>query len=144
MNDPSGHVGDDPQERERHILPDDGGSLKQPLVLGWQPVDPRRQDRLRRRRDLPRLRRPRHPIGPPIPNEHLGLHQRLHALLEEEGVALGPLDQRALEGLERPVLAQQGGEQLFGGLGRQRIDPELGVVGLAPPRVLVLGTVADE
>jgi hypothetical protein len=140
-----------PQERERNILPDDGGRLKQPLLLGWQPVDARGKDRLDRRLDLPRFqtafglcRRRRHPIGPPVPDEHLRLHQGPHALLEEEGAALGPLDQRAPEGLERRVLAQQGGEQLSGALGRQRIDPELGVVGLAPPGVLVLGTVTDE
>jgi hypothetical protein len=38
------------QEREGHILPDDGRGLEEPLVLGRQPVDARRQDRLRRRR----------------------------------------------------------------------------------------------
>src|SRR5207247_1948933 len=38
----------------------------------------------------------------------------------------------------------EGGEQFFGALGRERIDPELGVVGLASPGVLVLGTVADD
>jgi hypothetical protein len=53
---------------------DDGGGLKQRLVVGRQPVDPRCEDRLNRRRDLPRLRtafglwrRLRYPIGPPIP-----------------------------------------------------------------------------
>ena len=95
------------QERERHILPDDGGSLQQRLLLGWQPVDTRRKHRMSRRRDLPHLRCLRHPIGPPIANEHLGLHQGLHALLEEEGVTLGPLDQHALERLEGPVLAEE-------------------------------------
>jgi hypothetical protein len=56
-----GHVGDGLQERERHVFPDDGGRLEQPLVLGRQPIDARRQDRLSRRRDRPRLERPCHP-----------------------------------------------------------------------------------
>src|SRR5439155_20138619 len=49
-----------------------------------------------------------------------------------------------LEGLECRVVAEQGGQQLFGARGRQRIDPDLDVVRLAPPGVLILGTVADE
>ena len=112
------HIDDSLQERERHVLSDDGGRLQQPLVLGGQPVDARRQDRLSRRRDRPYLGRLRHAIGPPIPNEHLGLHQGLDALLEEERVALGPLDQHLLERLECRVVAQQGGQQLLGADGR--------------------------
>jgi hypothetical protein len=42
-----GHVGDGLQECEGHILPDDGGSLKQRLVLGWQSVDTCGKDRQR-------------------------------------------------------------------------------------------------
>jgi hypothetical protein len=46
-------------------------------------------------------------MSPAIPDEYLGLHQGLHGLVQEEGVALGPLDQHALEGLEALVLAQE-------------------------------------
>ena len=67
-------VGDGREERDRHGLPDDGSRLQQPLVLGHEPVDPRRQDRLHRRRELPGFRTAfslcrhrRHPIGPAIP-----------------------------------------------------------------------------
>jgi hypothetical protein len=49
-----------------------------------------------------------------------------------------------LKVLEELVLAQQGVEQLFGAFGRQRVDSQLEVVRLAPPRVLVLGPVVDE
>jgi hypothetical protein len=139
-----GHVRDGLQERERHVLPDDGGGLEEALVLGRQPVDARREDCLRRRRDLPRVRRLRHPIGPPLSDEHLGFHEGLHALFQEEGVPLGPLDQHPRERLEGPVLAQQGVEQRFGALWWQRVDPQLEVVGLAAPGVLVLGPVVDE
>ena len=144
MNAFLGHIGDGLQQCERHILTDDGGRLKEALVLGWQPVDTGGEDRLSRRRDLPCLGRLRQSIGPAIPDQRPGLHQGLHRLLEEEGVAFGPLDQHALEALEALVLAQERGEQLFSALERQRIDPELGVVGLARPGVLVLGTVVDD
>ena len=93
-------IGDGLQQCERHILPDDGGRLKESFVLGWQPVDTGGEDRLSRRWDLPCLGRLRHPISPAITDQHVGLHQDLHRLLEKEGVAFGPLGQDALEGLE--------------------------------------------
>src|SRR5215470_18869508 len=46
------HIGDEPQYCERHVLPDDGGCLKESLVLGWQPVDTGGEYRLSRRWDL--------------------------------------------------------------------------------------------
>jgi hypothetical protein len=64
--------------------------------------------------------------------------------LQEEGIPLGPLDQHPRERRERAVLAQEGPEQRLGALGGQRVDPELEVVGLAAPGVLVLGPVVDE
>jgi hypothetical protein len=42
------------------------------------------------------------------------------------------------------ILAEQGRQQLLGTLGRQGIDAQLEVVGLAPPPVLVLGSVVGE
>ena len=84
------------------------------------------------------------PIGAPLPDQHPGLHEGLDALLQEEGVPLGPLDQHPLERRQARVLTQERGEQGFGALGRQRVDPELEVVGLAAPGVLVLGPVVDE
>ena len=67
----------------------------------------------------------RQPVGAPLAGQHLGLHEGPHALLEEERVSLGPLDQQPLERLEGPVLPEQGVEQLLGALGRQRVEPEL-------------------
>ena len=40
------------EERERDVLPDDGGGLEEALLLGWQPVDARGQDRLHGGGDL--------------------------------------------------------------------------------------------
>ena len=44
----SADVRDRLQQRERHVLADDGGGLEQPLVLGREAVDASREDRLRR------------------------------------------------------------------------------------------------
>ena len=72
------------------------------------------------------------------------LHKGADALFEEERVAVGPLGQQPLERLQRRISAEQGGEQLVGALRRERVDPKLGVVGLAPPTVAVLGPVVHE
>jgi hypothetical protein len=56
----------------------------------------------------------------------------------------GPLDQDCREGLDRPILSKEAVEQLERTLGRKRIEPELGVRGLAATAVLVLGPVVDE
>ena len=87
---------------------------------------------------------PGEPVGAALADQRLRLHQGPHALLEEERIALRPLDQEPLERAERRVGAEQRLEQLVGALGRQRIEPELAVVGLAAPGVLVLGAVVDE
>jgi hypothetical protein len=139
-----GYVRDGLHEREGHVLPNDGGRLEEALVLGGEPIDAGCEDRLCRRRDLQRLRLSRHPVGPSLPDEHLGLHEGLHGLFQEEGVALGPRDQHPLERSNGSVLAQQGIQQRVGAGGLQRVDPQLEVVGLPAPGVLVFGTVVDE
>ena len=48
-------VGNDQQQGERHVLADDGGGLEEPLVLAVQPVDPRGEDGLHRRRHADRV-----------------------------------------------------------------------------------------
>ena len=82
----------------------------------------------------------RPPARPPDP----GLHQRPHALLQEEGIALGALDQELLERRQAGVVPQQGLEEFVGARRRQRVEPQLRVVGLAAPAVLVLRAVVDQ
>ena len=77
----------------RHFLADDRGRLKQSLVVGWQLVDPRGNDRLNGRGDLPYVRRMRDPVGPRIPDEQ---EERLDLTFPEEQ----PLD-RILDTLRR-------------------------------------------
>src|SRR4029434_11022888 len=84
------------------------------------------------------------PRGVALAGKRADLHQGPHALLEEEGICFGPLDKESLERAEGRVRAEERLEQLVGALGRQGIDPELAVVGLAAPGVTVFGAVVDE
>ena len=129
---------------EGHLRADDRRGLQQPLLLRRQPVDARRQHRLHRGRHLDRRERLRQAIGAPLADQHLRLHQGADALLQEEGVALGALDQALLERLQAGIVPQQGLQQCLGARRGQRVEPELGVVGLAAPAVLVLGAVVDQ
>ena len=70
-----------------------------------------------------RLDRPGQTIGAALPDERPRLDQRPHALLEEERVALGPLDQQSLERLQAgsaPSSASAARSALSGGSGSSR------------------------
>ena len=86
----------------------------------------------------------RQAIGPRLADQHAGLHQGAHALLQEEGIALGALDQQLLERRQAGVVPQQRLEECVGARRRQRVEPQLRVVGLAAPAVLVLRAVVDQ
>src|SRR5262249_21390315 len=92
-----GNIGNGPEERQRHILSDDGGGLEKVLVLGDKPVDPRRKDRLRGGRDLKRRWGRRRVVRTSPSSERAYLDQRANALLEKERVALSSLDDKRLE-----------------------------------------------
>ena len=130
------------QERVGHVLADHRGGLQEPLLLRRQPVDPRRQDRLHRRRHLQRLHRPRQPVRSALPRQRPRLHQGPHRLLQEERVA--PLHQHLRQRRQPGVRAEERRQQLRRALGGQAVEPELGVGRLAPPAVLVLGAVVDQ
>ena len=87
---------------------------------------------------------PRQPVGAALAEQGPGLDERPHALLQEERVALRPRDQHALERIEAGVGPKQRAEELLGGLRRQGVQPELGVVGAAAPGVLILRPVVHE
>ena len=65
------------------------------------------------------------------------------ALLQEERIALRPLDELLLERVERRVAAQQRIQQRLGEPGGQRLQRDLGVVALVGPVVLELRPRAD-
>src|SRR5262249_15052386 len=88
------------QQRERHVLADYGCRLKQPFVFGRETIDARGEDRLGRGGGVKTLDRPGEPVSPAVPRKRPGLHERPDALLEEEGIALRPLDEHPLEIVE--------------------------------------------
>jgi hypothetical protein len=47
-------------------------------------------------------------MRPPLAAQGLGLHQGLHALLQEERIPLAPLDQEGCETFEPGVVAEEG------------------------------------
>src|SRR5262249_39392636 len=72
------------------------------------------------------------------------LHQRPHALLQEEGVALSACDQQVREGCQARVLPEERLQELVGTHRGQRIESHLRVVGLRTPLVLILRTIVDQ
>ena len=96
-------LGDGLQQRERHVLADHGSRLEQTLVVGLETVDASGQDRLDRRRH-PEVRQILgQTVGTAPTDQRAGLDQAPDALLQEERVALGLLDQVALQRDERLV-----------------------------------------
>ena len=77
------------EDQPRDFLADHGGGPEDLLLARRQPVDPRGEDRLHRRREGELGRRPDQPIRPLRAGEVPGLHQRLHDLLDEERVPAG-------------------------------------------------------
>ena len=139
-----GQVGNGLQQGQGHLGANDGGGLQQPLLLGWQAVDTCRQHGLHGGRHLDALRGAGQTIRPRLAHQHPGLHQGAHALFQEEGVALGARDQQRLERCQAGVVAQQRLQELVGTRRGQRVEPQLRVVGLAAPAVLILGPVVDQ
>ena len=86
----------------------------------------------------------RESIGAALSDQGPGLHQGPHALLQEERVALGALDEQRRERGDASVVAEEREEQRLGGVQGQGVEPELRVVGLAAPAVLVLRTIVHE
>ena len=132
------------EEGERDVLADHGGRLKKPLVLRGEAIDSGSQNGLSRCRDLHALGGLLQPVRPPLAGEALRLDKRSHALFEEEGVPLCPLDEQPFERPQRRSGAEQRRQHLLGALGRQRIDAQLAIVRLAPPAVPVLGAIVHE
>ena len=99
-------LGDGEKEGERHVAPDDGGRLEQALVLRRKPVDASREHSLHGDRHMAFWKSPRQPVGAPGADEDLSLDQTADALLHEERVPLGPVDEQALEREKTRLLTQ--------------------------------------
>ena len=132
------------QQAERHLLADDSGGLEEAFLLRGQPIDPCRQDGLHRGRHLQRRSGLGEAVRAPLADQNLCFNQRANALLEEEGIALGLLDQEVLDRLQLGGIPYQSLQELLGGLDREWVEPELSVIGLTAPGVLILRAVVDE
>src|SRR6266436_2175492 len=132
------------EQRERYILADHGGSLEEALLLWQEPVDPAGQESLDGRRDVDHLCILDQTVGATPAYKGPGLHQGPDALLEEERIAFGPLDEEALAGSELGAVAHQDPEQLIRALRTQGLDSDLTVVALTTPAVAVLWAIVDK
>jgi hypothetical protein len=98
------------------------------LALGRQAVNAGSQDGLHGGRDLQVLDRSGEAVGATLIRQGPGLDQGPHALLQEERIALGGLDESMLEGRDLGCVAYERLEQLPGALRWQRLNPKLAVV----------------
>src|SRR5262249_19940640 len=121
-----------------------GSRLEEPLLLGRQSVDTGGQDslycgwRLDGRQGLGQA------IGTPLTDQDSSLHQGAYALFQEEGVALSTRNQELGERRQAGVVPEQGLQELVGTHSWQRVQPQLRVVRLRSPAVLVLRSIVDE
>ena len=132
-----GRVGDGLQQRPGHLGTDDRGGLEQAFVLRRQPIDARRQQRLHRGRDLQGVERLCQTIGAPLPDQHPGLHQGAHTLLQKEGIALRAGDQEWVRGPRPASAPRRAWSKVSARLG-EGIEPQLGVARFTAPAVLIL------
>ena len=132
------------EQRQREVAADHRRRLEHPLLLGVQAVDASGQDRLHRRRHADARQRLRQMKGPALTDHDPRLDEGAGALLEEERVALRPLDEERLEREQVRRVAQEGVEQLLGARGREGIEPNLRVVRLVRPAMGVFGAIVDE
>jgi hypothetical protein len=88
-----GQVRNGLEQRQRHLGTHHRRRLQETLLLGWQSVDTRCQDRLYGGWDLDGRQGLGQVIGPWLPDEPSRLHQRADALFQKERITLGPGDQ---------------------------------------------------
>jgi hypothetical protein len=118
--------------------------LEQRLVLRREPVDARRQDRLHRRRHVDGLRGLHESVRAALAQKRPIVDEAPHALLEEQGIALGPREKEPLQEIEAGVAPEQRLQQFGRSLRRERVQPELAVVRLPAPAVPVFRPVIEE
>ena len=120
------------------------GRLQEAFLHGRQAINARRQHRLHRRGHLQTVEGFPETIGAWRPDQHPGLDQRVHALLQKKRIAFSVLDQQGRDGRKAGVVAEEAMQQFVSTRGRQRVEPQLRVVGLAAPAVLILRSVIDQ
>jgi len=139
-----GQLGNGLQQGQGYLGADDRGGLEHMFLLWRQPVNARCQYRLYRGRYLQAGEGLHQPIGIRRADEHPCLHQDAHALLQKERVAPGARDQEWLEWPQAKVVPQQRLQEFVRTRWRQWVEPELAVICLTAPAMLVLWPVVDQ
>ena len=127
------------QDGLRELLPDHRGRLEHGLLPLAEAVDPRGQDGLHGGGEGEPLRRLHELIRAPRPLQAAALDQRLHDLLDEEGVPARALPDPLRESGERRIGTQEVAQQLGNRCRAERHQGELLVVGPLHPAGVVLG-----
>ena len=99
---------------DRHVLADDGRALQYPPVGRLEPIDPRAEKRLDRRRNLERLRRARHAVGAALAREGARLDEVADAFFKKEGIAVRALDEPGAELRHARAVTQEALQKLSG------------------------------
>ena len=130
------------QEHDGDVLANDRRGLEQLLVIRGQPLDPGRQDHLHGSGDLDALDRPGQTIRAALAAERARFHEGLDALFDEERVAA--FDEQPRERRQRRIVAEERTEEVAGRPRGERVEPELTVVRLGSPTMLVLGSIVHQ
>ena len=112
-----GQLGNSVEKRAGDVLANHGCGLEQVLLRKWEPVDPSCQHCQDGRWYLNSPKGCYQAIGPPLPNQSVGLDQGLDDLLQEERIALRPRNQALLERPKAGILPQEVAEQFHSILG---------------------------
>src|SRR5215813_14569552 len=94
--------------------------------------------------NVDRVDRPGEAIAATLSHQDARLYERPHAFLEEERIPAGSGDEDELERLDRSIWSEQRYEQLVGAGRRQGVQPQLSVIGLVRPPMLVFGPVVHQ
>ncbi len=129
---------------QRHLVANDGRALEHPLVVRREPIDPRREHGLHAGRHFHRRHEPDEPVIAGRAMKRAGLDERADALLEKERVAGRALAQHRGERSQRGIAAEQRLQEGAGGVGGQRVEPQLRVVRLAAPGMTILRAIVHE
>src|SRR5262245_59629214 len=100
------------EQRDGYVPADYGARLQHALFLRRQTIDPPGEQRLHRRRHVDRGDLCHEAVRSALAAERACLHEGSDALLEEERVALGAIDQHSLERHELRAITHQRLEQL--------------------------------
>src|SRR5262249_36258561 len=82
--------------------------------------------------------------GAGLTHQHASLDQRAHALFQEKGIAGRVRNQQRCEWYQAGVIAQECLQDCGSTCWGQRVKPQLRVISLAAPAVLILRTVVDQ